>query len=156
MFRYACLHLLKTNDDEYYIFSVIFWRMLHVSLFTYLMRFSKQTWRHTLQKSSFTVLFIPWLIHTFPLKTLIPHKTSLNFSSFLRTNFFNSYWWTKDWSARWNWNNGSFVCYIVKGRKNKGVLKFPTLSNGGKCRDSSLLSDSVILWCVPTFASRGL
>jgi hypothetical protein len=24
MFRYAYLHLLKTNDDEYYIFSVIF------------------------------------------------------------------------------------------------------------------------------------
>jgi hypothetical protein len=31
MFRYAYLHLLKTNYDEYYIFSVIFWSMLHVA-----------------------------------------------------------------------------------------------------------------------------
>jgi hypothetical protein len=35
MFRYAYLHQLKTNDDEYYIFSVIFWSMLHVALFTF-------------------------------------------------------------------------------------------------------------------------
>jgi hypothetical protein len=57
------IHLIETNND---IFSVIFWSMLHVALFTFL-SFLKQTWRHTL----ITVLFIYAL---FPLKTLILKK----------------------------------------------------------------------------------
>jgi hypothetical protein len=100
MFRYAYLYLLKTNDDEYYIIlSVMFWSMLHVALFTYLMRFSKQTWRHTLRKVHLLCCLCPGvytltiLIHRLNIFISIkntdnPHKTRLNFSSFLRTTFF--------------------------------------------------------------------
>jgi hypothetical protein len=49
--EYVPLCLSSSTQNKWwrilYIFSVIFWSMLHVALFT---RSSKQTWRHTLRK----------------------------------------------------------------------------------------------------------
>jgi hypothetical protein len=63
MFRYGYLHLLKANDDEYYIFSVIF-RSIAARGFVYVLdAFFITNVTSYITKSSFTVLFIPRLIH---------------------------------------------------------------------------------------------
>jgi hypothetical protein len=63
MFRYAYLHLLKTNDDEYY--NLVLFSLKHAARgFVYVLdAFFKTNVTSYITKSSFTVLFIPRLIH---------------------------------------------------------------------------------------------